>query len=265
MTMFKSAIIQFAPILGDVETNILHIAKLLENVADADLVVLPELASTGYNFSDREMALRLAEKPSNSRYVDLLTSQAAKNGLYIITGFNEQAGDKIYNSSLLIGASGPVGVYRKMHLFMHEKKYFTPGDGKLCVYDTGFCKLGMQICFDYLFPEPWRILAQKDAEVICHPSNLLTQNAVKALPGIALMNKVYILTANRIGTEGDLTFNGGSMIINPSGDFLQKADADNENILFQDIDPQLSRDKMITPLNHVFDDRRPEQYTDDNC
>ncbi len=55
------------------------------------------------------------------------------------------------------------------------------------------------------------------------------------------------------------------MIINPSGDFLQKADADNENILFQDIDPQLSRDKMITPLNHVFDDRRPEQYTEDNC
>ncbi len=95
-------------------------------------------------------------------------------------------------------------------------------------YDIGFCKLGMQICFDYLFPEPWRILAQKGAEVIIHPSNLLTQNAMKAFPGIALMNKVYTITANRIGTEGDLTFNGNSMIISPSGDVIAKASTEKD-------------------------------------
>lgn len=263
--MFKTAIIQFAPHLGDISQNLLKVNELLKVTADADLVMLPELANTGYNFTDREMAFRLAEDPARSEYVEMLMARARAENQYIVSGFNEKAGEKIYNSSLLIGPKGLLGTYRKMHLFMHERDFFTPGEGGLCVYDTGFCKLGMQICFDYLFPEPWRILAQKNAEVICHPSNLLTQNATKALPGIALMNKVYVITANRIGTEGDLTFNGGSMFIGPSGDVLIKASPEGEEVIFLEIDPALTHDKMITELNHVFDDRRPEQYRPDNC
>ena len=152
-----------------------------------------------------------------------------------------------------------------MHLFMNEKRFFKAGESGLCVYDLGFCKIGIQICFDYLFPEPWRILAQKGAELIIHPSNLLTQNAHKALPGIALMNKVFILTANRIGREEELLFNGNSMLISPSGDILTRASSDTAEILRIDIDPTLANDKMITPMNHVFNDRRPEQYIADNC
>lgn len=263
--MFKLAIIQIAPILGDIVKNTHRINAFLEKTTGAQLVILPELVSTGYNFTDSEMAFRLAEEPSKSKFVEMLVKHASANNQYIMSGINEKSGDKIYNSAILIGPEGVIGIYRKMHLFMHEKDFFTPGEGGLFVYDIGFCKLGMQICFDYLFPEPWRILAQKGAEVICHPSNLLTQNATKALPGIALMNKVYIVTANRIGTEGELTFNGSSMFIGPSGDILEKAASDQEEIIFMDIDVTKAHDKMITSMNHVFDDRRPEQYSPDNC
>jgi len=263
--MFKTAIIQFAPVLGAIEKNTSYISEQLQGLGDFDLVVLPELASTGYDFIDRKMAEGLAEKPLSSKYVEMLAAIARSNNQYIVSGFNESADEGIYNSSLLIGPKGLEGLYRKMHLFMNERNFFLPGDGILNVYDTGFCLLGMQICFDYLFPEPWRILAQKKAEVIIHPSNLLTQNAMKALPGIALMNKVFVVTANRIGTEGELTFNGSSLFLDPNGDVMKKASAENAQILQSKIDPTLARNKMITSMNHVFNDRRPEQYTGDSC
>lgn len=256
--------IQFAPVLGDAEKNTAFVEDQLEKLGDHDLIVLPELASTGYNFKDAAMAASLARKPSSSPYVEMLTAAARAGNQYIVSGFNEDAGDEIYNSSLLIGPNGLMGVYRKMHLFMNEKKYFSPGEGGLKVFDTGFCRLGMQICFDYLFPEPWRILAEKQAEVIIHPSNLITNNAMKAIPGIALMNRVFIATANRTGTEGELTFNGSSMLFNPSGDLIMKASADKAEVLSCEIDPVLAHNKMITSMNHVFDDRRPEQYSGDD-
>jgi predicted amidohydrolase len=258
--MLNIAIIQFKPTLGNIAFNRESIHSLLGRVPGAQLVILPELASTGYNFQDKQQVLSLAEDPANSSYLDMLAAVAKENGQFIASGFNEKASEGIYNSSALIGPEGFMGIYRKMHLFMHEKEFFIPGDGKLEVYDIGYCKMGMQICFDYLFPEPWRILSEKGAQLIIHPSNLLTQNATKALPGIALMNRVFIATANRIGTEGELTFNGGSMIIDPSGNIIRKAKPDAEEILEYELDISLSDDKMITPLNHVFKDRRPEQY-----
>lgn len=258
--MIKVSVIQFNPVLGDPDKNMLAIRDRLLHTTHSDIVVLPELATTGYNFEDKDHAWVLSEVPEESEIVSMLHNVATTNNQYIVIGFNERSGEKMYNSSLLIGHEGILGVYRKMHLFMEEKDIFEPGDGKLEVYDLGFCKLGMQICFDYLFPEPWRILAQEGADIIVHPSNLLTRNAMKAMPGIALMNRIYTVTANRIGTEDELTFNGNSMIINPSGDVLSRAPADEESILSVEIDPADARNKMITPLNHVFNDRRPEHY-----
>jgi predicted amidohydrolase len=262
---FEAAIIQFTPFQGDIDANTGLIGDYLREVAGARLVVLPELASTGYDFAGRKAAWSLSEEPGSSRYIAMLLSVAAKNKQYIVSGFNERSGDKIYNAAVLLGPDGIEGIYRKLHLFMNEKELFTPGTGGLCVYDIGFCRLGLQICFDYLFPEPWRILAMKGAELICHPSNLLTQNAARVLPGIALMNRISILTANRTGHEGNLVFNGGSMITGPAGDVQVKAAEKDPAIVRHVIDPALSHDKMITPMNHVFNDRRPEQYLPDNC
>jgi predicted amidohydrolase len=117
------------------------------------------------------------------------------------------------------------------------------------------------VCFDWIFPEVWRILALKGADIICHPSNLVLPGlAQRAIPIHALTNRVYVVTANRIGTEGDLTFTGVSTIANPRGDILAQASQAKEELVVQEIDIAVARDKMITPRNHLLTDRRPEQY-----
>lgn len=120
----------------------------------------------------------------------------------------------------------------------------------------------MLVCFDWIFPEVWRILALKGAEIICHPSNLVLPGfAQKAIPIHALTNRVYIVTANRIGAEGDLLFTGLSTIANPRGDVLVQASQKKEEVGTQDIDITMARDKMVTPRNDLLGDRRPKEYT----
>ena len=143
---------------------------------------------------------------------------------------------------------------------MNEKDIFEAGDGLLDIYKIGDIKIGMQICFDYLFPEPWRILAQKKADIIAHPSNLVTYNAFKVVPALSIMNKVFIATTNRIGTKQDLNFAGKSFLCNPNGEIIAEASKLKEEIIFSEIDFKLSRNKMITSRNHVFNDLRPDSY-----
>ena len=119
----------------------------------------------------------------------------------------------------------------------------------------------MLICFDWVFPEAWRVLALKGADIICHPSNLVIPGLCqKALPVHAVCNRIFVVTANRIGTERDLMFTGLSTIANPRSDILVQASPDHEEVGLVDIDIALARNKNVTPRNHVFDDRRPEEY-----
>jgi predicted amidohydrolase len=257
----KLSIVQFSPELGDTEKTINTLAPLLDKAKSAGLVVLPELANTGYNFTDRGQAFRLSEHPRNSEFVDFLTNFCKNNNNTIVTGFNERSGRDIFNSALVVNKSGIVGKYRKLHLFMNEKDYFKPGDLHPEIYEVDGVKFGLLICFDWIFPELWRVLALAGADLICHPSNLvLPGKAQQAIPVQAMMNKIYIATANRIGAEGNLTFTGNSIIADPDGKVIASASPDQEEVLFADIDTSISRNKMATPRNHVFDDRRPEFY-----
>jgi predicted amidohydrolase len=163
---------------------------------------------------------------------------------------------------VLVGPQGYVGRYRKLHLFMNEKDFFQPGNAGLPVFDIGLCKVGMLVCFDWLFPEVWRILALKGADVICHPSNLvLPRLAQQAVPIHALVNRVYVVTANRIGSEGKLTFTGMSTIADPRGEVLSQASSADQELCVVEVDPELAKGKAITPRNNVLADRRPEEYT----
>jgi predicted amidohydrolase len=145
---------------------------------------------------------------------------------------------------------------------MDEKDFFAPGDAGLPVFDIGPCQVGMLVCFDWIFPEAWRVLALKGADVIAHPSNLVLPGlAQRAVPVHALTNRVYVVTANRIGTEGDLTFTGLSTIADPKGEVVVQASSSEEEIGVVDIDIRLARDKHITARNDVLADRRPEEYS----
>jgi predicted amidohydrolase len=257
----KIGFLQFAPALGDVRATIQKIDSILSQSAQVDVWVLPELCNSGYNFESPEQARGTSEVIGDSVFLHYLESLCQQHGFHIVSGFNEREGDRLYNSAVLVGPQGFAGRYRKLHLFMNEKDFFEPGDRGLPVFDIGEVKVGMLVCFDWLFPEAWRILALKGADLICHPSNLVLPGlAQKAIPIHALTNHVFIVTANRIGTEGGLTFTGLSTIASPSGDVLLQALPAEERAGHVDVDLRLARDKSITQRNSVFGDRRPEEY-----
>lgn len=255
------AVVQFQPDLAGPEENIRRLEPLLDSIRDCNLVVLPELSNSGYNFTGFEQAWQNSETIGQGGiFQDFLINSARSNHCYIVSGINERLNEKLYNTAVLVGQEGVIGIYRKLHLFMNEKNLFQKGNAGLPVFDLGGFKIGIMICFDYLFPEPWRIMAQKGADLVCHPSNLLTENAQRCLPGISLMNRIYVATANRIGTERGITFNGSSLFTDPSGKIINMASVDKTEIITTEIDTQLSANKMINPINHVFGDRRPDVY-----
>jgi predicted amidohydrolase len=254
--------IQFAPVLGDPEASMAKIGKLIGQCAGADVVVLPELAKAGYKFESKQQARDTSEEIGTGPFVEFLISECQQYSFHIVAGLNEREGDKLYNSSVLVNSEGVVGKYRKMHLFWDEPDIFEPGNLGLPVFDIGFCKLGMLICFDWIFPEVWRIMAMKGADLICHPSNLVLPGfCQQAIPVHALMNRVYIVTANRVGSEGDLTFTGLSTIADPRGSVLHQGTQTGEEAGGADMDVDAARDKMMTPRNHLFKDRKPHEYS----
>ena len=257
----KISVIQFRPELGNPAANMDALRGLFSKAAGSGLVVVPELANSGYSFYDKNEAVQYSETlDGQGLYLEFLKGQAYDHNFHIVSGINEREGDSLYNSAVLVGPEGYIGKYRKIHLFMNERDIFKPGEGDLPVFDLGGYKIGMMICFDYLFPEPWRIMAQKGADIICHPSNLLTVNAQRCIPGLSLMNRIYILNANRTGTEREIVFNGNSLICRPDGKIIGMASQDNTEVLTHTIDIDLARNKMVTSRNHVFNDRRPELY-----
>ena len=257
----KIGCIQFEPSLGNLDDTIKRLETLIPDAAGADLIVLPELANSGYNFISQEQAWDSAESIENSRFINFLQHISKKHQFHIVSGFNERLGNKLYNSAVLIGPTGVLGKYQKLHLFYNEFDFFEPGDVGLPVFDVNGVKIGIQVCFDWMYPEDWRILALQGADIICHPSNLVLPGlAQKAVPIHALINRVFTITANRIGTEGDLTFTGLSTIANPIGEVLAQAAPDEAAVLVVEIDLEEARQKQITPRNHIFNDRRPDQY-----
>ena len=260
--MHTLAYLQFTPRLGDPSGTRADLSPLLEQAKDARLLVLPELANSGYAFSSPEMARRLAEPVPDGPFVEFLSGYATKHQQYIVAGVNELFEGELFNSAVLIGPEGYIGKYQKLHLFLNEWDYFQPGAAGLPVFELEGFRLGILICFDWMFPEVWRILALKGADVIAHPSNLVLPYAQGVVPAYALVNRTFVVTANRTGTEGALTFTGQSIIAGPDGQVLHRATANQTAYGEVQADLQRSRNKRITDRNDVFSDRRPELYSE---
>lgn len=255
---------QFNPIFGETEANLRTIIIALRST-NANIVVLPELPFTGYNFKDRTELTSLAEDPTKSEAIEELVDICKKKRIFIVTGFAEKDGDKIYNSSLLLGHKGILHTYRKLHLFNREKEYFDPGNLPLYVTKAGGIKVGMMVCFDWIFPEVARSLALQGAELICHPSNLVLNLCQQTMIGRAIENRVYIVTSNRCGSEkrphGEIVFTGQSQIVSPKGEVIHSGPGKGNELYVAQFSEQLAREKNITPLNNIMEDRRPEFYS----
>ncbi len=259
----KVGFYQFRPLFGKVPQNLLKVTSVLRQ-ADADLVVLPELAFTGYYFRNREEVMALAEDTRDSPVIESLRALCREKRFYIVTGFAEKRLDKCFNSAVLIGPDGLIHTYRKLHLFNQEPEWFDPGDTPLQVNWVEGAHIGIMVCFDWVFPEAARVLALQGADIICHPSNLVLAHCQKVMLSRCLENRVFAITANRFGADkrphGTLKFTGKSQIADPGGLRIVQAPAQRELLHIMDIDPSMARDKHITPLNDLMENRRPEFY-----
>jgi predicted amidohydrolase len=261
----KVGFYQFSPAFGNKDGNLKKVLSAVKN-ADLDLIVLPEFFATGYQFVSKDEVAELSEQIPEGDTTKLLSELSRQKGFYIVAGLPEKDGDRFFNSAVFTGPDGFIGVYRKTHLFFEEKLFFSPGDTGFKVYDTGISRIGVMICFDWFFPESMRTLALMGADIIAHPSNLVLPYCPYAMPVRCLENRTYVITANRIGEENrkegqSLRFIGQSLIVSPEGKVLAKAPEDEEILLITDIEPELARNKLLTPLNNIFDDRRPEMYS----
>jgi len=254
---------QFRPRFGEPAANTALIVKALGRVRGA-LVVLPELALSGYFFADRAEAKALAEQPGRSPHVRSLIELCRARDLHLVVGLAERARDRVFNSSLLLGPTGIVETYRKLHLFDNEKRWFDPGDRPLRVRRVRGTKVGMMICFDWFFPEVARTLALDGMEILAHPSNLVLQYCQRAMVTRCLENAVFAVTANRFGADrrphGTLRFTGRSQITGPRGEILFSAPAARALLRLVTVDPARAHDKKITARNHLLLDRRPGRY-----
>lgn len=255
-------ILQFAPRLGRVEENRRQIAAMLRG-RKFDLAVLPELAVTGYNFADRRAAWAAAEDCRGESF-DLFGELAFSAKGAIVWGMAEKAGRKLYNSAVLTTPEGDHYIYRKTHLFFREEFLFDRGDTGFNVLTWRKVRIGVMICFDWIFPEAARTLALKGCQVLAHPANLVMPYCQDAMVTRSLENRIFCVTANRVGRESTggrvVRFTGRSQIIDPTGDRILKFTAVEKAFKAVKITPCVADTKKVNRWNDLFADRRTDWY-----
>jgi predicted amidohydrolase len=259
----KAGYIQTRPAFGRVEANVDRAMEMLREMK-ADLAVLPEFFNTGYFFTDRDEVERLSEAIPGGPTCRRLMDAAREMGFYVAAGLPERDGDIFYNSAVLVGPGGYVAHYRKIHLYNEEKLFFEPGNMPFRVFDLGFCRLGMMICYDWIYPESMRVLSILGADLVAHPSNLVLPYCPSVMPARCLENRVFAITANRAGSDRkngrELAFIGQSQVTAPGGQVLSRASGVDEGWDVVEIDVSQARTKSINDYNDLFQDRRPEMY-----
>jgi predicted amidohydrolase len=233
----------------------------------AQIVVLPELCNSGYVFRAAEEA-QDAAVPRDGELLRAWSEEARRGDALVVGGFCERAPDgRLYNSSALVDGDGVAAVYRKLHLWGEEAKWFSPGDEPAPVVDTRYGRIGLAVCYDIEFPELTRGLALQGAELIALPANWPHDGAngrpiLHSLAAVtAYLNRVFVAVCDRSGTERGIEFEGGSVIADPKGSLLAGPVADRgEETLSADCDLAIARDKGTGPHNDALADRRPSQY-----
>jgi N-carbamoylputrescine amidase len=267
------ACIQMEPTVGAKEPNL---AKCLERIKEASLnggrlIVLPELANSGYVFRDRSEAFALAEEVPAGETTAAWIDAARAHDVYIVAGIAERAGGTLYNSAVVLGPSGYIGTYRKMHLWAAENLFFEPGDLGFPVFKTPIGRMGVAICYDGWFPETFRLQALQGADIVCVPTNWVPIPGQEAgRPAMANIlhqaaahaNSIFIACADRVGTERGQLFEGQSVIVSCTGWLVAgPATRDKEEIIYARVNlADARRKRNWNEFNQVLRDRRTDVY-----
>ncbi|HWR00666.1 MAG TPA: nitrilase-related carbon-nitrogen hydrolase [Chlorobaculum sp.] len=259
------ATVQYTPVHGCRRSNIDAIGRLIEPV-EADIIILPELCTSGYFFLSREELAPLAEDQGGVACRAFKRMAVSKSAI-IVAGMAEASGGLFYNSVFVFRPDGSLPlVYRKSHLFYRESLVFERGDTGFPVVrdDRLDVSIGIMLCYDWRFPEASRVLALSGADIIACPSNLVTDAWIRVMPARAIENKLFVAVANRAGSETNegetLVFKGRSALYDPWGETVAEAGPSGDTVLISEIDQRLSRDKRFNEYNNIFADRRPDLY-----
>lgn len=243
--------------LNNIQQNLATAKSYIEEASKqgAQLIVIPELFSTGYRVEENDR--QLAETLQGDTIL-WLESCAKEAEAYLVTTIIESTSnsEELYDTAVLVGPNGLIGSYRKVHLWDKENERFGNGDN-FPVFNTDIGTIGIQICYEIGFPEGYRILTQKGADIIACPSAFGEQRLYAwdiASRSRALENSIYHVAANRIGTDKDTTFAGYSRIVNPQGTVV----AENKNtegvitakIDLAEIEHQRNRIPYLSDLNN---------------
>lgn len=267
------ASIQMEPVFGKTQNNVARSVELLEQAAKqgVQLAVLPELCNTGYVFETRAEIASLAEEIPAGPSTQAWMEAAARLGIHIVAGITERSGETYYNSAVIVGPSGLIGRYRKVHLWGEEALYFTPGDLGFPVFDTPLGKIGCHICYDCWFPESFRLAALQGAELVCVPTNWVPipgqDPKREAMANILVMaaahsNSMFVIAADRVGVERGQPFIGQSLIVSHTGwPVAGPASYDREEVLVSEINlADARRKRNWNAFNQVLRDRRTDVY-----
>ncbi|MFW9888515.1 MAG: nitrilase-related carbon-nitrogen hydrolase [Candidatus Thorarchaeota archaeon] len=257
----RIAVGQIEPIVGDLEGNLTKVNEILASSSDnkVDVLVLPELANSGYVFDSREEVSSLSEVIPEGAFSKRLLEWSRGGGL-VVAGLCENTSDGFYNSAAIFGAGKHLTTYRKIQLFDTEKEWFLPGNEEPPVIEHDGYRFGVMVCFDWAFPEIARILAIKGAQVILHPANLVLPFCPDAMITRSIENRVFTATSGRVGEERAVRFIGGSQITTPKGDVLLRMNEGQSGLYWADVDLTEADDKTVTARNDAIGDRRPDLY-----
>ena len=264
---------QLDPVVGDLDGNReLALAAIAEAVEHgADVIVLPELTTSGYMFESAEEAASVALDPDHEILREW-GAAASANGVIVAGGFAERGEDgRTYNSAAVFDPTGLRTVYRKLHLWDREKLWFAPGEQPPPVIDTAVGKLSVIVCYDVEFPELTRMVALAGTQLLVIPTNWpLMERPDGERPAEVVIamaaargNRMAVACADRTGVERDQSWTGCSTIIGADGWVAAEkagAEALTRGPVTADLDLDIALDKRYTELADVFADRRPSLY-----
>jgi predicted amidohydrolase len=264
---FKAAVIEFNPCLNNLEENIQRLLEVVTEAAEngAKLIVTPEMATTGYHYENRQAISLYADKIPGKTTASF-EAVAKRYRTHIIIGMAEfdECDGLFYNSAVLIGPTGYIGKYRKIHQWATESSWASWGDIGIPVFETDIGKISIIICFDANYFESARIAALNGTDILCYPTNS-TGGALSMLQSWAEMNGIFILGANRSNAENGYHMIGASAIWSPIGEKLAETPyveklqpKEGPTILYADIDPKLYNN----PAKNRLNERKPALYSD---
>ena len=265
--MTRIACAQIAPTLGAVAANIeLSAGAIADAVAQgADVVVLPELATSGYMFADADEARSAALRPTDPVFD---AWHSAAGGAVVVGGFCELGEDGLlYNSAVALDRDGVIATYRKTHLWDREKLIFTRGAELPSVLRTRHGAIAVMVCYDLEFGEVTRRVAMDGAELIAAPVNWpLFPRPEGERPGEVItamstgrLNRVVVAVCDRAGVERGQPWTEGSVIIDPDGWVVAGA-GPGAALVIADVDLSRTHDKTLTEYVDLLSDRRVDLY-----